>query len=321
MTSPRERRIAIAIVLSTLALAAFFFAQGTVSLVATSLLGAGDPTPIDTPRATADSSASKHRDATAMLQRNIFDSESGDMTKLPEPAADTTAPLVEDANAPPTKCDGGTRLVAAVVSDKNPDWSFAAIADSAGKTLLYRKGSEVSGKRVVTVESERVVLAPTSGGRQCELTMFASLTANVAPTPSAPATPAAPVEPPSDGRIPESELQEGISRVSDTKYNVTRALVTKLLGNQAEIMRSARIIPHEENGVVVGVKLYGIRRNSLLGQLGLQNGDMLRTINGFDMTSPDKALEAYARLQTAQDITVSAVRRGQPTNIEYAITE
>ena len=151
MTSPRERRIAIAIVLSTLALAAFFFAQGTVSLVATSLLGAGDPTPIDTPRATADSSASKHRDATAMLQRNIFDSESGDMTKLPEPAADTTAPLVEDANAPPTKCDGGTRLVAAVVSDKNPDWSFAAIADSAGKTLLYRKGSEVSGKRVVTV--------------------------------------------------------------------------------------------------------------------------------------------------------------------------
>ena len=84
-------------------------------------------------------------------------------------------------------------------------------------------------------------------------------------------------------------------------------------------MRSARIVPHEENGQVVGVKLYGIRRNSLLGKLGLQNGDLLRTINGFEMSSPDTALEAYSRLRSASNLSVAVTRRGRPMNIDYDI--
>jgi general secretion pathway protein C len=46
---------------------------------------------------------------------------------------------------------------------------------------------------------------------------------------------------------------------------------------------------------------------------------MLRTINGFDMTSPDSALEAYARLREAQRLSVAVTRRGQPVTIDYNI--
>ena len=70
---------------------------------------------------------------------------------------------------------------------------------------------------------------------------------------------------------------------------------------------------------MVGVKLYGIRRNSLLGKLGLQNGDLLRTINGFEMSSPDTALEAYSKLRTSNNLSVAVVRRGRPMNVEYDI--
>ena len=84
-------------------------------------------------------------------------------------------------------------------------------------------------------------------------------------------------------------------------------------------MRTARVIPHEEGGQVVGVKLYGIRRSSLLGRLGIQNGDMLRTINGYDMTAPDSALEAYARLRSADRITINLNRRGSDQTIDYQI--
>jgi general secretion pathway protein C len=100
---------------------------------------------------------------------------------------------------------------------------------------------------------------------------------------------------------------------------VQRSLVDKLLSNQAELMRSARVVPHEENGRVVGVKLYGIRRSSLLGKLGIQNGDMLRTINGFDMSAPDSALEAYAKLRSASNLSVAVVRRGAAVTMEYNI--
>ncbi|MDH3846141.1 MAG: general secretion pathway protein GspC, partial [Myxococcales bacterium] len=96
-------------------------------------------------------------------------------------------------------------------------------------------------------------------------------------------------------------------------------LVDKVLANQGSLMKSARVIPHEENGRVVGVKLYGIRRNSLLGRLGVRNGDMLRTINGFDMTSPDTALEAYSRLRSADKLTLAVKRQNKEITIDYNI--
>ncbi len=128
-----------------------------------------------------------------------------------------------------------------------------------------------------------------------------------------------PERPSREGSISSSDLETGITRNSDSNFTIQRGLVDQILQNQAELMRTARIIPHEENGRVVGVKMYGIRRNSLLGRLGVQNGDMLRTINGYDMSSPDSALEAYARLRTADHLTLSIVRRGSPATIDYNI--
>ena len=76
-------------------------------------------------------------------------------------------------------------------------------------------------------------------------------------------------------------------------------------------MRQARIVPEKENGKVVGIRLFGVKPDTLLGTLGMENGDRLEKINGFDMASPEKALEAYARLRTADHLTVS-VNRTRP---------
>ncbi len=119
--------------------------------------------------------------------------------------------------------------------------------------------------------------------------------------------------------LSDEELTDGIERISDTKFNIQRGLVDKVLANQGSLMKSARVIPHEEDGRVTGVKLYGIRRNSLLGRLGVRNGDMLRTINGFSMTSPDTALEAYSRLRSADKLTLAIKRQNKEMTIDYNI--
>jgi len=84
-------------------------------------------------------------------------------------------------------------------------------------------------------------------------------------------------------------------------------------------MRQARIVPEQENGKVVGIRLFGVRNDTLLGVLGMENGDRLQSINGFDMTSPEKALEAYARLRTADHMTVAINRKGSNMNLDYNI--
>jgi general secretion pathway protein C len=80
-----------------------------------------------------------------------------------------------------------------------------------------------------------------------------------------------------------------------------------------------RVVPEVEGGKVVGVRLLGISKGGLLGSLGFENGDSIRTVNGFDVTTPEKALQAYARLRTASRVKVELVRRGRPVTIEYLI--
>ncbi len=115
-------------------------------------------------------------------------------------------------------------------------------------------------------------------------------------------------------------FREGVARVGDTEWTITRDAADALAAEGAAL-RSARVIPHQENGRVIGVKLYGVRRRSAFGVLGIQNGDMVRTVNGHDISNPEAALEAYAQLRSAERFTVQLVRRGQPRTHTYRIVD
>ena len=265
----------------------------------------------------------RKRDPAIILRRNIFDSSRDDLSSEPLPQAltDPDGKLIEewDPSQPPPNCAGTLRLVGSVMSPGYPEWSFAAIAGASdGKTRLYRKGSNVDNARVLAVYPSSVVVSHASGA--CQLLMFGEEEGAAARTPAQPKKPAATNR--ADARkagLTDEELDEGIEKISDTRFNIQRSVVDKVLANQGALMKAARVIPHEENGRVVGVKLYGIRRTSLLGRLGVRNGDMLRTINGFDMTSPDTALQAYSRLRTADKLTLAIKRQNKETTIEYNI--
>jgi general secretion pathway protein C len=265
----------------------------------------------------------RKRDAAIILRRNIFDSARGDLTVEPLPEAmvgPDGEPIEEwDPNRPTPNCTGKLRLVGSVMSPGNPEWSFAAIAGTSdGKTMHYREGSSVDNSRVLAVHSSSVVMTGSSGA--CRLLMFEEEDPAGARVPALPKKPApAKSTDPRKAGLGDEELDEGIEKITDTKFNIQRSLVDKVLANQGSLMKTARVIPHEENGRVVGVKLYGIRRTSLLGRLGVRNGDMLRTINGFDMTSPDTALEAYSALRSADKLTLAVKRQNKEITIEYNI--
>jgi general secretion pathway protein C len=264
----------------------------------------------------------RKRDPAIILRRNIFDSARGDLTAEPLPEVTEDGQPIEewDPSKPAPNCTSKLRLVGAVMSPGYPEWSFAAISGTTdGKTMLYREGSTVDGSRVLVVQSSSVVVSGSSGA--CQLLMFDEEEA-AARAPAPPTQPARAARKPGDARnagLSEEELDDGIEKVTDTRFNIQRSLVDKALANQGSLMKTARVIPHEEDGRVVGVKLYGIRRNSLLGRLGVRNGDMLRTINGFAMASPDTALEAYSRLRSADKLTLAVKRQSKELTIEYNI--
>jgi general secretion pathway protein C len=308
-----------AVLLALVAVVAFLNAIGIMQLVGASL--APDEkqlalaSPLARSLAPAASSAPFHTtSAEPILARNPFDSVTGPLNAVPldlgnEKVAEKEPNLSDPMNAPP--CEGLKVLVIAASSD--PDWSFAAFqTGNDPKSVLRRRGGEVGTKTVQFVGWDRVWL--TGGSQLCQASMFAP------PASSAPA-PAAPVVAPAAGGpgALDPAIAKGIQKVSATEFNVDRGVVDKILENQADLMRQARIVPEQENGKMVGIRMFGVRPETLLGVLGMVNGDRLQTINGFDMTSPEKALEAYARLRTADHLTVQVNRNGANMNLDYNI--
>lgn len=113
-------------------------------------------------------------------------------------------------------------------------------------------------------------------------------------------------------------LRPAIVRESDTEYLLDRRLIDIILEDQAELMKSVRVVPAFVSGKAYP-RLFGVRPDSLLGLLGFRNGDCLESINGFDLSTPERALEAYARLRTADDLEARVRRGAQTVTLLYRI--
>jgi S1-C subfamily serine protease len=125
------------------------------------------------------------------------------------------------------------------------------------------------------------------------------------------------ITPPSD----PDPLLDMIEKVDDTHYKVPTKLVDALLANPMAMAKGARVVPAMKNGHPDGFKLYAIRPSSAYAKLGFNNGDTIHAINGFELTSADKALEVYTQLRDAKSLTFDISRRGQPLELNIEITK
>jgi len=232
--------------------------------------------------------ATPKKSADPILERNAFDSSTGPLDRTDQGYTRFAGSICQDVD------------LRRVVLSEAPDWSFAELASGA-TTALVRVGSSFRGRRVVEIGGGRVWLE--NGAGSCEAYLHGSKKV------SSPACVA-------------SHFKLGppcIVQRTETSFEVAATMVDHALEVQAELMRSARIVPEQENGRVVGIRLFGVKPGSLMGALGFENGDRLERINGYDMTSPDHALEAYSRLRSASDLAVQVTRRGQRMVLTYLI--
>ncbi|HET9953086.1 MAG TPA: type II secretion system protein GspC [Polyangiaceae bacterium] len=312
------------VILAMVAMSAYFEAAGATQLLGAALLAApSGSAPHAVPAPPIVIPSRERSTADAIIDRNPFDSVTGPLHPKPEPEALTPKPDTIANTDPLTapQCDGVSALIITESTDRL--WSVAAL-QATGETApkMRRVGDDVGGKKIEFIgfnprESSPAVWC-SSGGQLCQVLLFKSA---AQPTPTAApvaAAPPPPPPPPAGGAVP-ADIASRIQKVSDSEFNVDRQVVDKILENQAELMKSARIVPEQKDGKVVGIRLFGVRPDTLLGTLGLQNGDRLETINGFNMASPEKALEAYARLRAASELNIKVNRRGSPVSIDYHI--
>jgi general secretion pathway protein C len=230
-----------------------------------------------------------------------------------------------DALAAPVKSGLGAQLVASILSEV-PEWSLATITDSGSReTRVYGIGDTVLGATIISIEAIRDEGDPNGPPRAVCIICnngqkeYLDSTGGGGPAPtSAPNLGTSPVPAPSGG-APAVSL-EGITSKGGNKYDVKRATIDGVLGNLNTIATQGRIVPSFENGVSNGFKVFSIQKNSLWSAIGVQNGDVISRINGYEINSPEKALEIYGKLRESRSIQLEGKRNGQPFRMEYTIT-
>ena len=129
---------------------------------------------------------------------------------------------------------------------------------------------------------------------------------------------APPLPPARPTAVSAERLDKGIHCV-EQKCTVTREIFDAILGDSTGLASSARIVPNFRDGKAVGFRLFGVRPGSYFARLGFENGDTVLTLNGLDIGSPEKALDAYAKIRSAAAVTVEIERRGKPLTLDYSI--
>jgi general secretion pathway protein C len=321
-----------------LAIAIYFQAAGAVEIVASKALTlAPRPPKTDAKSRLTRTKTSPQASVTngdPILSRNPFDSLTGPLDRNPisieaPESASKSLDLSDPLNAP--ECSDVSLNI--VSESPDPEWSLAQLKGAGDADASTRRVGDKVGKfEVAYIGFNSHKASPAvwllADDNLCQALLFSekNKSGGAEPAPPVAAAPAASEEASSRrsrrtstaAQVPQ-EIADKIQKVSETEFNVDRSVIDNILENQAQLMRSARIVPEQKDGKTVGIRLFGIRQDTLLGTLGMQNGDRLEKINGFDMASPEKALEAYARLRTATSLTVQVTRRGKPMTINYSI--
>jgi general secretion pathway protein C len=207
----------------------------------------------------------------------------------------------------------------ATMEATDPDLSFATVYDSGhGIAGLYGRGDSIRPGVVVTgVDQGTVHLRNQSQLEYLQLGEQAPPPPRAADNDKDKGKDKDDKKPPNDREIDGAD--EAIDCSSENACTVDRKFVESLLANPAQLAKQARIVPSQKDGETQGYKLYGIRRGTIPKLLGLNNGDMITSVNGEELTSIDKAMTLYQKLRQASHLSVTIERKGKPLTKEITI--
>lgn len=226
---------------------------------------------------------------------------------------DTPPPPAEPPKPKPTEPapDPGTALDGVILRGTLP--GIGAWFDVKNVLTLLRIGNNVEGYKLISVNygdvlfrrgeeqpiRKYIVYGPTTAVKKPE---------QPAPPPPAP-TPAKPSEPPREtGNI--------VAARPDQEGQISSELVSNLVQNPFDELKRIRIRPNEKAG---GLEVQWIQNDSLLKRLGVQRGDIIRSVNGVPFTNMGDIANSINSLMSSERFDVEVTRGGQNTALRYVV--
>ena len=197
----------------------------------------------------------------------------------------------------------------------DPASGIAVIAAAGEPERAVRAGEDVvAGVRLAEVHADRVVLSRNG----VEETLVLPRDRNFAPADVVRPTPgrasSRTAAPAGAGSAPATRSSGSAPPASDAQQALAR-----LRRDPAELARRVQVVPVMDGTRMAGVRLAAGGDAALLGQLGLQPGDVVTAVNGLPVDSLARGQDIMAGLANARSVRVTVQRGGTPTDLTIAL--
>jgi general secretion pathway protein C len=228
-------------------------------------------------------------DISTILERDLF-SGSG--------SGQASSRIVEinPAEALSTEQELGLRMIGAVAGD--PSTSRAVIQSIAtGAARPYKVGDVVASATIESIDPDRVVLRLE--GRRKVLRLHGGPVVASQSSPAATQAQSAPAP------------QRSSPAAAESLRDLPRMTCVE------DVLRKARIEPYVQNGRMQGLRITGMENMPLVGLLGLQNGDVIQTVNGQNLTNKQKAFQVLQKAKTQSQLHIQLLRDGKTRELSF----
>lgn len=242
-----------------------------------------------------------------------------DQEALPD---EVGAPAQETAGIEDEAVDTELSLVLRGVIGSNQDEAARAIIADGSTQQIYAPGDELPVRGKVTLEKIlplRVILS--NNGRYESLWLYSDekLRQGLAVQPPLDDRPGRSWEGPEEAG---SDPEAGAETESDPEQRPDEAALeeaSEQLGQRVGSQSLSDVVSmsiHREEGKIVGYRIRPGRDRSLFDSLGLETGDLVKAVNGSELSSPQRVMEIYRELGNARSASLLIERDGQELTID-----
>ncbi|MBL0690853.1 MAG: hypothetical protein JJV97_00755 [SAR324 cluster bacterium] len=232
--------------------------------------------------------------------------------------------LINTTEAPLGLLDEGTKKsnsnLDAVILIGTTIWTdrSLAILSTDNKIKVVVQGNDIpdSNIKLVKVERGRILLSSGKLERWVEInrnlsSKTASRRANKKDSTNQPSA------------SPRTSASGGIQLdpIIDNQQNVfiQQDRVEHELNNFAQFLNQARVFPNFVDDKPSGYVIRSITPGSIYEQLGLKNEDVIKSVNGEIIDSPERAFELFKLLRNERLVNLSIERAESPLNMDFHI--
>lgn len=208
----------------------------------------------------------------------------------------TDSGRVPSLDSMPSAEELGLRLVGAIAG--GPAISRANIQDTKGKTTgVYRIGDTVASATIEAIQQDAVVLRHQ--GRQLILRLRTGTAGGETSS--------------SGSMLPATTTEKAATQTQQASMPPVKADYV------AEVFRKATIEPYVKNDRIEGLRITGLDKIPMAELFGLQDGDVIRKVNGQQLTSKQKAFQVLMKARTQPKVDIELLRNGKSKGLSFGL--